>query len=453
MKKLFIIGLLLIFLLAVGVSAVVQVNPSSLTVSNKKPKESFSTSFNVNSSENLTGLTLSQPGLSDFSINFTVGGVPGSTFSLTAGVPKTVVVNGKIPEDVNTRLSPFSGTITIGGSISPVDVSLSIEVESQLDLSSLKFVVDGTSKSMSNGDTRKDVMPGSKLEIKGDVENLFTDDDDITIEDITVEITIDGIDDGDDLEESVDVGDINADEKEGFSVDFEIPGDIDAEEYDVEILVEGDDENGAEHSIRWEVKVQVEKDNHDIQIRDVAISPSSIDCSRTIGINVDLKNQGENDEDEVVVKIESATLGINQEDTSIPEIEEGTGDDTEYSKTYPFTIGDKVKAGTYQIIVRAYYDTDTLSDSETVSLIVGSCEAEEETPPEEVVVVTPPKTETGEEEEEGPEIITGAVTETTEQVSFLGSNTYLIFLAVAVGVAVIVIIIMIAILFATRKRV
>ena len=120
-------------------------------------------------------------------------------------------------------------------------------------------------------------------------------------------------------------------------------------EYNVEILVEGDDENGAEHSIRWEVKVQVEKDNHDIQIRDVAISPSSIDCSRTIGINVDLKNQGENDEDEVVVKIESATLGINQEDTSIPEIEEGTGDDTEYSKTYPFTIGDKVKAGTYQI--------------------------------------------------------------------------------------------------------
>jgi len=114
MKKLFIIGLLLIFLLAVGVSAVVQVNPSSLTVSNKKPKESFSTSFNVNSSENLTGLTLSQPGLSDFSINFTVGGVPGSTFSLTAGVPKTVVVNGKIPEDASAASSGAAGRETEG---------------------------------------------------------------------------------------------------------------------------------------------------------------------------------------------------------------------------------------------------------------------------------------------------------------------------------------------------
>ena len=66
---------------------------------------------------------------------------------------------------------------------------MKITAESQLRLDNVKFVVDGKSKSISEGDTRKDVSPGSKLEIKGDILNDFSRDDDITIDDVTIEIT------------------------------------------------------------------------------------------------------------------------------------------------------------------------------------------------------------------------------------------------------------------------
>lgn len=459
MKKLFIIGLFLIAILALGVSAAdLTVSTTSLSVS-EKPTRSFSTSFSVkNATANFTGLSLSQTGLDAFSINYSISGVPVSSFNLNMGEEKTIIVSGKIPKNVNTQSSPFSGSIVISGSGVSKAIDMKITAASQLDLESVKFIVDGKSKSISDGDTRKEVKPGSKLEIKGDIQNTFSDSDDITIEDVTVEITIKNIDDDEDLEGDDDVGDIDADDKESFSAEFEIPEDVDDGEYSVEILVEGEDENGAKHSVKWDdVKVGVEKDKDDIVITKLSVSPSKVSCSRNINLNVDLKNQGRSDEDEVVVRIENADLDIDQEDTSIPQIDEGTGEDTEYGKSYSFKIDDKVKEGTYPIMVKSYYNTDTLSDSKTVDLIVEKCAVE--TPaqekPSEVVIVNPPKqqeTETpAEEEEETPEVITETVAETTET-SLFQSNTYLIFLIGAVGVAVIVIIIMIIVLFSVRRK-
>lgn len=456
MKNMCIIGLFLITILALCVNAAdLTLSTTSLTIS-EKPTKSFSTSFTVkDATENLT-LSLSHVGLGDFGINFTIGGVPVSSFNLNMGEQKTIMVSGKIPKSINTRLSPFSGTIAISGAGISKSISLSINVQSQLDLESVKSVVDGKTKSIDDGDTVKDVMPGSKVEIKGDVKNLFTDSEDITIEDITVTVTIEGIDDDEDMEEEGDVGDIDADEKEGFKVTFQIPEDVEEEEYDLTIEVEGDDENGAKHFVKWtELKLKVEKENHDIRVWKSSVSPSKISCNRKINLDVKLKNQGSNDEDEIVLQILNDDLGIDVEDNTIPELDEGTGEDTEYSKTYTFTIDDKVKAGTYPITIKSFYDTDELSDSKTVDLVVEKCEVveeKEEEPKEEVVVVTPPKIET--EEEEEPEIITtptGAVTETTE-VSLLQSNTYLIFLIGAVGVAVIVIVIMIIVLFSMKRR-
>jgi uncharacterized membrane protein len=452
MNKIYTIGLFLMILLAIGVSAAdLTVSTTSLSAEGR-PTESFSQSFSVkNATAALTGLTLSQSGLDDFNINFTVNNVPGNSFNLNTGEQKTISVKGTVPDDIDTGASPFSGTIIISGaSIPSKTINLAINAESQLQLDNVKFLVDGKSKSIGDGDTRKDVSPGSKLEIKGDIENAFTDNDDIAIEDVTIEITIDGVDDGDDLEGDEDVGDIDADDSEGFKIEFEIPDDVDADEYNVKIVVEADDENGAEHYVEWDdVKIKVEKDKHDIWITKATVSPVKIGCSREINVDVELKNQGDSDEDEVVLTIESLDLEIAEEDTSIEELEEGTGDDTEYDKTYTFKIDDKLKAGTYPIVIKAYYDTDTLSNSKTIDLKVEKCTVEDEEETEEdVVVVTPPSEE---EEEEGPEILTSSVTETTE-VSLLQSNTYLMFLIGAVGIAVVVVVVMIVILFSMKKK-
>jgi len=457
MKKLFIIGLILCALLALGATAItVDRTTIDKTV---KPTGGFSEQFRItNNDSSSQSLKIERVGteLNDFNISTSPYSL-GSTFTLNVNASVTLTLTGTVPDDITTKETPYTDALKIySGPTEVGSIDLKIIAESQLELDNVKFVVDGKSKSIGEGDTRNDVTPGSKLEIEGDIKNTFTDDDDITIEDVTVEITIKDLEDegDDDADGDEDVGDIDADEDENFKIEFDIPEDIEADEYDVIILVEGEDENGAKHSIEWDdVKIKIEKDRHDIWITKASVSPSKISCSRNINVDIELKNQGEDEEDEVVLRIESSALDIDYEDTSIPELEEGAYDeDTEYSNSYPFEISDDVRAGTYQINVRAYYDTDTLSDSETITLTIENC-AVETTPTTEqpTVVVTPPTTTTEETEEE-PEILTTPVTETTEG-TLLQSNTYLFLLMGAIGVAVIVIIIMIVVLFSMKKKI
>ena len=437
-------------LFALNVSAAdLTLSTTSLSTPATRPTESFSVGFSVNNAtENLAGLTLSSSGLSDFSINFTINGVQTTSLSLNTSETKNILVNGKIPKNVNTRQSPFSGAISISGSGISKSIPLSVNAEGQLEFDNVKSVVDGKSKSLDDGDTIKDVLPGSKVEIKGDVLNTYTRDQDIVIEDVTVTITIEKIDDDEDLEEEIDVGDIDADDKESFKYTFDIPEDVEDGDYDVTILVEGEDENGAKHAVEWKnIVLAVEKDKHDIWITKATLSPAKVSCSRNINMNIELKNQGTSDEDEVVLRIESADLEINFEDNTIEELQEGAYDeDTEHSATYSFQISDKVKAGTYAVNVKAYYNTDTLSDTERLDLVVENCAVEEETTPEDVVVVTPPTT--GGEDE--PEIITEPVTETTEG-SVFGAS-YLTFLVGAIILAVIVVMIMVVVLLSMKKK-
>ncbi len=463
MKKL-LIGVILVLMLAISVSAAsVSVDKTTIDKTGK-PTAGFSDTFTItnNGTTDITDMKIELSGteLNDFNLSTLPHGL-GSTFSLAIGASVTIDVAGTVPDDVTTKDSAYSAPLKVySGSTELASVDLNVVAESQLDLDSVKFVVNGKSKSVGEGDTRKDVEPGATLEIKGDIENLFSDDDDIDIEDVTIEITIESIDDegDDDLEGDEDVGDIKADDQESFSIEFDIPEDVDEGDYDVIILVEGEDENGAKHSVEWDdIKLEVEKDKHNIVIRKLSISPSRIDCSGRASLKVDLKNQGTSDEDEVVVLIENANLELVQEDTSIPEIEEGTGDDTEYSKSYSIDVQDSVRAGTYPISVKVYYNTDTFSDSSSVDLVVDKCEVVEEPPEEDekeedsVVVVTPPQVEDKEEEGEDLDILTTPVTETTEG-SLLGSNSYVLLLMGAIAVAVIVIVIMIIVLFSMKKR-
>jgi uncharacterized membrane protein len=459
MKKLYAIGLFLMVILALGVNAVadVSLSTSSLTVS-EKPTRGFSTSFTVNNNGtvDLTGLSVALTTTELIGFNVTLS---PSSFNLANGsTPQVITVTGNVPEDVNTRLSPFSGTITVSGTaITSKTIALDVTANTQLNLDKVKAKVDGKSKSVDSGDTIKDVLPGDKVVFTGDIENLFSDDEDIEIEDVEIEIIIESIDDegDDDLEDSEDVGDIEADDEESFSIEFNVPEDVEEGDYDVIITIEAEDENGAKHSVEWELTLQIEKDKHDVQITKASVSPSKVSCSRNIKVDVELKNQGRSDEDEIVLLIESADLEIENEDTSIEEIEEGTGDDTEFDKTYTFRVGDDVKAGTYSIDVTAYYDSDTESDSTSIDVTVEKCSAaaaeDEEDEEETVVVVSPPTTVVGNDDVEDPEILTESVTETTE-ISLFQSGTYLTLLIGGIGVAGIVVIVLVVMLFSMKRK-
>lgn len=451
-----IAALMAVMLMAVFASGAAEIGLSAETLSvNEKPTKGFSTSFSVtnNGTVNLSGLTvaLTSADLTNFNTSLTP-----SSFSLNVNQTQIITVSGTIPRSINTRLSPFKGTITVGNAQASRSLSLQVTAASQLDFDNVKAEVDGKTKSVDDGDSVKDVKPGTKLIIRGDVRNLFTDNDDITIEDVTVTVIIENIDDGDDLEEEDDVGDIDADEKESFKVEFEIPDDVDQDEFDITIEAEGDDENGAKHQVELkDVTIDVEKDKHDILITKAVVSPTKVSCTRSISMNIDLKNQGRSDEDEVVLRIENANLAIALEDTAVPEIEEGTGDDTELSKSYSFKIADDVSPGTYPISIRAFYETDVLSDIKTADVAVEECrQAGTSVPPfqeedEPVVVVAP---EESSDDEEPLDVISEPLDETTETAAFGLSTPVLIGIASLLGVGVIVIIVLVVVLVGMRKK-
>ena len=298
------------------------------------------------------------------------------------------------------------------------------------------YVDDSKDSNLDDGDTiGKEAKPKSNIKFDFVIKNLFDEDtDDIEIENIFITVTIKEIDDGDDLEEETKEFNLDAEEKSSIqSVEFDLPTAVDEGEYDVEIVVEGEEAKSpyTEHRVEWTLTLDVEKEKHDMNLERAEFEQSTLSCDRETTFYVKLVNFGSSDEDELILTIENSALGINikQEDIEIDE-----GDD--WSKSYTITVADDVLLGTYKVITKMYYDSSDYYDKEfelnaygSTDLIIKKCEVitpeEEEIEEEEggEIIIIPE--EEGEEEEE----ITGEI---TREVSFQDTSLYLVLLVTAV---------------------
>ena len=191
------------------------------------------------------------------------------------------------------------------------------------------------------------------------------------IEDIDVEITIEDIDDGDDLDEDVDEFDLKAGKNEDLTIKFDIPLEVDEDIYDVIISIEGQDENQTTHEILWNLELQVEKEKHEIRILKAGITPLIISCQRQVALNAEIINTGTEDEDDATLEITSPELGISSVTKGL-ELDEGT-EDNRFTKQVTELIGKDVPAGVYPVTFNTYYDS-SLSETKTVDLTVEECE-------------------------------------------------------------------------------
>jgi hypothetical protein len=270
-----------------------------------------------------------------------------------------------------------SNNVTVKVSDGSLETSQSFEINvtesPKLIISDLDVKVGKKTHSGVTNNTRisKDAEPGSEVEFKIELKNLFTDDEELEIEDIEVEITIEDIDDGDDLDEEADDFDLKQGKRDDVKIKFDVPLEVEEGTFDVIIDVDGEDENRTIHTIRWELELEVEKENHEIRIVRSALTPSTIKCQRTMSINTEIINTGSDDEDEVSLEVISPELEINSLTTDI-ELDEGT-DDNRFTELVTASISSDVEAGTYPITINTYYDSK-LSETETVDLTVEDCE-------------------------------------------------------------------------------
>ena len=360
--------------------------------------------------------------------------------------PAGMVINSNVVTWTTANVTNVNATISVTDNINtPVTQSWNIQVAEgpKLRIKDLDIKVGGeTDKNLNDMERISEkAKPGDKIEFDIELENLYSRSADIDIESIDVTITIENIDDGDDIDDSVSVDDIKAGKDDSVKIDFNIPTLVDEEDYDVIIEVDARDESGNNQDIRWELILEVNKDSHELLLDRADLSPSLVRCSRNPSVDVKVVNIGSKDEDDVKIEITSYELGIDMGEDNI-ELDSGNDDDSIFDNNYRLSIGDDVKAGVYPIYVTAYYDSK-IGDKTTLDLTVEDC----------VDITTPVKTEPV-EVVTTPSTITTPVQPPVTTISFRDTSEYTALLVVlfVILLGAVIFLFMAMVIMLTRRK-
>ncbi len=232
-----------------------------------------------------------------------------------------------------------------------------------------------TDKNLKDGETISDeAEPGDSVEFRVEVKNNYTSADNLDIENIQVNVRIESIDDGDDLEEEASDFDLRQGNDKRVTLKFQLPLEVDEDDFDVIIEAEGEDENGTDQNIQMKLKLEVDKETHRLILTRNTLSPAEVSCNRrNVQIGVGLLNIGAEDEEDINIHILNPDLGIDI-DEDIGELEAEPFEDTsKFSNTYSFNVPTNAEEGSYPVIIRALYDDDRRKAEETVTLTVNDC--------------------------------------------------------------------------------
>ncbi len=162
--------------------------------------------------------------------------------------------------------------------------------------------------------------------------------------------------------------DVDVGEEKRFSLNIELPTDMDRDRYDLRVLVF--DRRGAVKEFRFPLDIDTAR--HTIEIKDVAFNPGSVvESGRSLLTTVRLENRGEQDE-EVRVNIEIP--GVGQATDFIDEIDE---DETVTSEELFVRIPRCAEKGTYnaKITVSFNDDKDSVTAIKPIEIVDGGlCE-------------------------------------------------------------------------------
>ncbi len=326
----------------------------------------------------VTGMTLVASSGSAYQV--LISGVPSS---LAAGEQVTVTISGNVPLSLDAVDSDGEemvhgiGTLTLSGSAggSPFSDTANLQMQAESKLRIQRFYVNGDR--MSDGDEVEDLRPGDELELRMQIESRFNDRGDCEddgqncdIEDIEAGVIAD---DGDvDIDEEFDFSDIEPEEDLEDTLTVEIDSDAEDDNYEMEIYVVGEDENGARHGERFSIELQIDRPRDEVQITDWTFTPATLECNeRVFEARVTVENTGRSDQDKVTLDVENRKLEILE---SIGRIELDEGDDT--VKTFNIRLPQDTAPGDYYFDIIAFYDNNEESDRQTQKVSLRECQAE-----------------------------------------------------------------------------
>ena len=232
-----------------------------------------------------------------------------SNFTLSVGATELVGFNITIPSSFST------GNVTLGfvkldsTELSKTLFTVKAEVGGGLIIEDLDVFLatrirrkaDGTLSSGNGNDL--DVFDGRRLRFDGEnagpesvlrfnfnIENTFSDKEDIDIDDITVKVTIEEIDDGDDLDEESNEFNLDSDQNEDVDIIIKIPLSVDVGVYDVLIVVEGEDDDGNQHTAQMSLKIDIDKEARNVIVSEASLFTSSVKCTGSSPLTATIQN-------------------------------------------------------------------------------------------------------------------------------------------------------------------
>lgn len=219
-----------------------------------------------------------------------------------------------------------------------------------------------------------DVLPGSNLTFSIRVENTFQGKEP-DLRKIVVTITIEGKDDGTELEEKSIDFDLEPGNDNRVDVKFKIPLDVESGTHNVMIKVEGEDTNRTSYKTEVKLKLGIGRLSHDIRITKVLLNPRIIDCTRKSKLTAQIMNVGSSPESEIAMEFKSGALGINSfdRDISLEASSEANDEERTHTKTINIEVPSFLKSGAYPILVNLYWKNLALFDQKTVDLSVRDC--------------------------------------------------------------------------------
>lgn len=388
-----------------------------------------------------------------------------SSFTLNGSASQTVTLDGEVPVDED------AGEHTIGQlKFGNTTYNIVTKVGSMLDIEEIVVYADGEKEntiSNENEDTN-DLRPGMEVELRFEIKNYFDkdyDNGDIDINELTVKLKNDNDEDdfGDEIDEEPrdDFNELEAGQKvegEDVVVVIDIPADAKEDNYQLEIYLEGEDGNNAQHTVTWLIELVVDREKDDVQFEKAELEDNSIKCGETTYLNIKLTNYGSNSQDNAAVSVHNALLGINENYIDI-ELDKNPDDsDNSFTKRIPITVDNTVNAGDYHIEVRSYLENDEENEFRDVKLTVERCsvpvvedDEEEETVPEEEEEETTEEYDSADDIEDDAEddsetpITSGIVMETVED-PYTSEDFFIATIIVALVLIIAMIIIFVVIL-------
>ncbi|MEK6867227.1 MAG: hypothetical protein AABX98_00245 [Nanoarchaeota archaeon] len=258
-------------------------------------------------------------------------------------------------------LAPF--TFASGLEISDIDVEVDGEASDDVDADGGSF----------------EAAPGNSIVITVEGKNTFSASSDNEIRNVDVSIDVDSVcpqDSDDSVEEEIRLDDLDPTVDDSATFRFTVPECADEDNYDVDIRLEGKDDNDVEYVTELTLTMTINKGPSEVTLEFFDPEPAVLECGDlSFSIAVESHNIGSLDED--------AGLLIINEDIGVKKFEfmdlrtgRWSDDDTSFSKTYTFTVDDSVDPGEYDIRAEIEYSNNEKEIKRFQTITVPDCDEE-----------------------------------------------------------------------------